>query len=347
MKKKISIIHDFDGRKYFSFLEREYDIKYFTSRPIRHFIADIIKRKKINFSHSKSLIFMLSSFFLKNESVILAMGPGSYRLILYLGLIKNNNLIYHTSWVKYKEKVFLFDYLVFGKLMKKIWWKFLKNKDKKIVTVTAEGKKQLNNLNIKNVFNISHSCNMNVSELLQKKTKEINLLFVGRLTDEKGVLKALEIVKKLNKNLKSIKYYLNILGNGKLKNKVISESSEYIIYHGFLSGQKKINVFNKSHFILVPSLKKNNWEELFGVVIIEGLSCGVIPISTNHVGPREIINHKIGFLFDENEYVSKTCETISRINKKQISNMSKSAYNEFKKYKQNTILNKWKKILEL
>ncbi|MDF6609198.1 glycosyltransferase, partial [Escherichia coli] len=47
------------------------------------------------------------------------------------------------------------------------------------------------------------------------------------------------------------------------------------------------------------------WEELFGMVLIEAMACGCIPLCTDHNGPSIILGHstlKIN-VFSEDEYI--------------------------------------------
>ncbi|MEX2349697.1 MAG: glycosyltransferase, partial [Flavobacteriaceae bacterium] len=49
------------------------------------------------------------------------------------------------------------------------------------------------------------------------------------------------------------------------------------------------------------SKRTSKWEELFGLVIIESMSQGVIPVSSSHSGPKEIITEGTGYLFEEGQ----------------------------------------------
>ena len=67
---------------------------------------------------------------------------------------------------------------------------------------------------------------------------------------------------------------------------------ENIQYHGFKKNKSDLReLYLKSSFIILPSKKQSDWEELFGISLIEAMYCGLIPISSNHIGPKEIINH--------------------------------------------------------
>jgi len=55
--------------------------------------------------------------------------------------------------------------------------------------------------------------------------------------------------------------------------------------------------------LILPSRKFKNWEELFGIVIIEAMATGIPVIASNCIGPKEIIeNGKDGILFKKEDF---------------------------------------------
>src|SRR5690606_28545331 len=74
-----------------------------------------------------------------------------------------------------------------------------------------------------------------------------------------------------------------------------------ITYLGYISDKDTLAAtFNTSDYILLNSYRTKYWEELFGMVLIEAMACGVVPVATNHTGPMEVITDKVdGFLIKE------------------------------------------------
>jgi glycosyltransferase involved in cell wall biosynthesis len=346
-KRKIIVSHDFDAKKYFSFLDSKYNVEYLTSRPLRHFFADLVLRRKINLYFLNSLIFFYKIPFISKQNIILAMAPGTYRLIFYTYLIKKNNLIHHTSWSKYEIGEFLYKTYFFNNLFKNFWFSFLRNPNKRIVTVLNYGLIALNKIGCSSIYHIPHPIDLKSNDKSENfNEQEINILFVGRLTEEKGVLIAINIVESLHKIDSNRRYVLHILGDGNLRSSIIKKSCSFIKYYGFLSGTAKEEVFKKCQFLLNPSIKTNNWEELFGKVIIEAMSLGIVPISTDHIGPKEIIANKSGFIFPENIYIDETIKVIKSIDESKYLYFSNNAIFESAKFSTKSILSKWTKILD-
>jgi len=140
--------------------------------------------------------------------------------------------------------------------------------------------------------------------------KEIKLLYVGRINQEKGVHISIEAVGYLVKNLTTINVVLYIIGDGNEKyiDKLQSLISKLKIkknvrFCGKLPREKVMNEYSKYDILLVPSI----WEEPFGIIIIEAMSQGLPVIATSVGGIPEIIkNGETGLLVPPNNPVKMT-----------------------------------------
>jgi glycosyltransferase involved in cell wall biosynthesis len=116
------------------------------------------------------------------------------------------------------------------------------------------------------------------------------LVFVGRLSEEKGIRNILEIIT----NLKDIK--LLVIGDGPLKNMVASyaEQNKNITYLGYKSRQDIFKYMSKSSYLILPTI----WYENCPVVILEAMNLGLPVLGSNIGGIPEIVEDGRGFLFD-------------------------------------------------
>ncbi|WP_339903146.1 glycosyltransferase [uncultured Cyclobacterium sp.] len=112
--------------------------------------------------------------------------------------------------------------------------------------------------------------------------KLINLLFVGRVEERKGIYELIEIAKKLKFN--DFNFVLNIVGGGDLFDKVkilITDSGlqEYIMFHGLISDKDSLKLMydNADAFIFTSH------DEGFPRVLYEAMASG-LPIFTTFVG---------------------------------------------------------------
>tara|TARA_Y100000034_G_C6858289_1_gene390324 strand:- start:322 stop:1332 length:1011 start_codon:yes stop_codon:yes gene_type:complete len=225
------------------------------------------------------LIAPLKLFF--SKKILVAFGPyGS--MVYYLLLLKliGKDLLYYTSWPDWgrnrgKHNNFLNRFA---------WRLFLKNT--KVVGVNHASSRKLNNVKV-----IPHIVN---SELFKPEKKKLNVLYVGRMEKEKGILDLL----KLSKEFRDITF--TFVGNGKLKDKVNGENVQYL---GEIWNREHLSkIFNQSSIYVLNSYTTKKWEEVFGLSALEAMCAGLAVIATNSTGPSEFINDgENGFLIPQRD----------------------------------------------
>lgn len=122
-----------------------------------------------------------------------------------------------------------------------------------------------------------------ISDRIKNNDDFTCFLFVGMLSEHKGILKLLDVFSKLDRN----NLVLNICGQGPLKETVEEYSLKYenINYLGQLSTEELEKVYLNNDVLIVPSI----WDEPFGRIVIEGNSYGLPAIVSNKGGLVEII----------------------------------------------------------
>jgi len=134
------------------------------------------------------------------------------------------------------------------------------------------------------------------------------LLYLGRLSKEKGVTLLL-------KSLENLDEFLDIVGSGpeeenlkKLTKKLHLEDK--VVFHGHLEGEALEKIKREAKAIIVPSL----WAENMSLVLLESLSLGKIVIASAMGGNPELIEHeKTGLLFLPANYYDLS-DKIKRLN---------------------------------
>ena len=120
-------------------------------------------------------------------------------------------------------------------------------------------------------------------------------------------------------------------------------------YLGYVKDKQELfRLYSQSDVQLLFSKKStvNHWEELFGMVIIEAMYCGLITVATNHVGPRSIIENGVnGFLVKEQTMVEETLRILSSdvFQDQMMKNNARETAKQF--YKKNLAKN-WATILD-
>ncbi len=135
------------------------------------------------------------------------------------------------------------------------------------------------------------------------------LLFVGRLRDEKGILiilKALDLLldeqSRQKDNAEHPFLHLHIFGTGdktyvrELETFLHEKHlTQVVTFHGKVSQDELIRFYDCSDIMLVPSL----WQEPFGLVVAEAMARGLPVIASNIGGPAEILTHDVNGLLIE------------------------------------------------
>tara|TARA_R110000868_G_scaffold8774_13_gene44949 strand:+ start:1079 stop:2095 length:1017 start_codon:yes stop_codon:yes gene_type:complete len=173
--------------------------------------------------------------------------------------------------------------------IKKLW---LKRANKIIAVSNALA----NNLP-KNTLVIKNPYRDTLFKIDENIVRDKDFVFLGRLVSDKGPDLAITALYELNK--KGLDKNLTIIGDGPEKENLKKLSSSLdldskINFKSSLFGEELVMQLNKHNFLLVPSV----WEEPFGLVVLEAMACGCIPIVSNSGGLPEALGNA-GLLFDK------------------------------------------------
>ncbi|WP_405410826.1 glycosyltransferase family 4 protein [Maribacter sp. Asnod1-A12] len=131
---------------------------------------------------------------------------------------------------------------------------------------------------------------------LSANNRSRDFVFLGRLVSDKGVHLAVQAIHNLIKS--GIETNLTIIGSGPendnlqaLVNKL--NITPNVTFKGTLLGNDLVETLNKHKYIIIPSI----WEEPFGLVAIEAMACGCIPIVSSGGGLPEAVGNA-GIVFE-------------------------------------------------
>lgn len=143
------------------------------------------------------------------------------------------------------------------------------------VLVYGEWKNQTKN--VKPFFTATYKESEKTETLPKDFSNIINFIFVGSLTVGKRPLYALKLIELLSKENK---VSLSIYGEGEQKNTIenyvkLNNLSNIVSLKGNTTRENLIEVYKKSHFLLLPS-KSEGWPK----VVAEAMFWGCLPIAT-------------------------------------------------------------------
>lgn len=125
--------------------------------------------------------------------------------------------------------------------------------------------------------------------------RDRDIVFLGRLVSQKGCDTLLESLGQLQSQ--GMKPNLTIVGDGPDRPMLERMSNELglrdrVLFTGTLQGKSLADLLNRHRIMVVPS----RYEEPFGIVALEGLACGCIPVVSERGGLVDAISGH-GFTF--------------------------------------------------
>jgi len=150
----------------------------------------------------------------------------------------------------------------------------------------------------KNVYFIPNGVDTNKFGLCHspETSETFNILFTGRLIEEKGVDILVKIIQYVNRKLKIPNIKFIITGSGPLEYliKRIARQYENVHYLGFVSRKIIPDIYRSAHLFLIPSRMEG-----MPLRLLEAQSCGLPAIGSRIPGISDIVIHKkTGYLAD-------------------------------------------------
>ena len=354
MIDKLIILHEYGAPRHFLalyYLQKQGFIKEIQTiefnLPTQ--VAKVILHRKTRslsrcFINIKGLIRLS---FVRNQVIIIGAAPYDPIVSFLQKLKQRNKIIYFTSWPfwegeRYAKKPLLPN-------VRKAWHNFLRGTLTVAVTeVTLKGVVRHG----ARAFHIPHAVD---TQMFTKppgspNTATTNILFVGSLTERKGVPLLLNVIREMRWP-KDVQFWF--VGDGPYRQQVaLMEKGYPVKYFGRITDSKKLaSVYQRADIFVLPSIDFSHGNDIenFGIVLIEAMASGLPIVTTDCVGPKEIVdNGKNGFVIEQNNKQQLGGKIIELMRNPDI--RAKMGANGRKKaeevYDVEVLANKWIGILE-
>lgn len=176
------------------------------------------------------------------------------------------------------------------------YWLLDKFKQQNYVSI-SKAFQRFANFNLNFIDTVYHG--INTSEYQFFPNKGGHLAFIGRMRKEKGVEVAIDVANAVKKKIKiatsteaeyvNLPYYKDVISP-----RITSE----VIFTGFLDPKGKHEFLGNALCLLFPI----QWEEPFGMVLIEAMACGTPTVAYNRGSVSEIVKDGLtGFIVDPDD----------------------------------------------
>lgn len=194
------------------------------------------------------------------------------------------------------------------------------------------------NVRIYNPVYIPNNCKSNLDSY--------NIISVGRLSDEKGFVDLIEVMKNLNEINPKVR--LTICGDGYQRAEIekmlkVYDLEKKVTLTGFVEGKKLAEAFKNASLYVLPSKS-----EAFGLVLLEAMHYGLPCIAFDSAsGARNLLKNDVGILV-KNRDISEMAKKINEllIDKKKLKEYSIKSIKCVGEYSLEKIYEHWKKILK-
>lgn len=160
------------------------------------------------------------------------------------------------------------------------------------VAISDEQARLLDGLNV--VGTVLHG--VDTANFTFRETPEDYLLFLGRFTDGKGVLQAIEIAKRVGMRL-----ILAAAEDDYYRQKVAPHvDGRHVVYYGEADFAAKVKLYGGARALLYPIQAR----EPFGLVLAEAMACGTPVAALDRGAVREVVDDGVtGLVFDTLEHM--------------------------------------------
>ncbi|SFD09964.1 glycosyltransferase family 4 protein [Bacillus sp. UNCCL81] len=267
-------------------------------------VEEILKKNDIDFAivHNTSPLISNSIYYILSKyNIPILKYVQNYNLLCMNGS-KNlnanicNKCIKSSSMIGVKNKCYKESYIytILKLINKKVFEKYFKNNITKYVAISHFVKEEHLKYGLnKDKFEVLYHFINNISSDTSFNPKVKYFLYMGRLSEEKGVNILLETFKD-HQDKK-----LFIIGEGPMKDEVegfiAKNNCSNIEYLGFKNGIEKENLVKNALCLVIPS----DWDEPFGRIVIESYGLGTPVIASDRGGLGELVDEGItGYKFN-------------------------------------------------
>jgi len=175
------------------------------------------------------------------------------------------------------------------------------------VAISKEQERLLDGLNI--VGTVLHG--IDTDNFVFREKPEDYLLFLGRFTEGKGVLQAIEIAKRVG-----MKLILAAAEDDYYRERVAAHvDGRHIVYFGEADFDAKVKLYGGARALLYPIQAR----EPFGLVLAEAMACGTPVAALDRGAVSEVVDQGVtGMIFDDLEQMTNDLPRVFNLDRRRV-----------------------------
>ena len=175
------------------------------------------------------------------------------------------------------------------------------------VAISGEQGRLLSGLNV--VATVLHG--VDTDNFVYREKPDDYLLFLGRFTDGKGVLQAIEIAKRIGMRL-----ILAAAVNEYYRERVAPHvDGRHVVFYGEADFQAKVKLFGGARALLYPIQAR----EPFGLVLAEAMACGTPVAALDRGAVREVVEEGVtGMVFEDLEQMANELPRVFDLDRRRV-----------------------------
>src|SRR3954451_13721062 len=175
------------------------------------------------------------------------------------------------------------------------------------VAISNEQARLLAGLNV--VGTVLHG--IDTDNFVFRETPDDYLLFLGRFTEGKGVLQAVEIAKRAGMRL-----ILAAAEDDYYRERVAPHvDGRHIVYYGEADFAAKVKLYGGARALLYPIQSR----EPFGLVLAEAMACGTPVVALDRGAVREVVDEGLtGFVFEDLEQLANDLPRVFNLDRRRV-----------------------------
>ncbi len=137
-----------------------------------------------------------------------------------------------------------------------------------------------------------------------------DLLFLGRMSPEKGAHRAIEVARRTGRRLVIAAKCREPGEQAYFDREIAPHLGSQIEYVGEVGHEQKCRLLSEAHALLVPI----DWEEPFGLVMVEAMACGTPVVALRRGSVPELLEHgTTGMIADDLEEMAELVERVDAL----------------------------------